>query len=73
MNKHLLSTLISLLVFMTGFTQTANLLDRPLQFERSRSYDALNYKIELAVDLETKSFTGTNTITLVPLNSGVPK
>ena len=71
MNKHLLSTLISLLVFMTGFTQTANLLDRPLQFERSRSYDALNYKIELAVDLETKSFTGTNTITLVPLNSGL--
>jgi len=59
------------LYFGATFSQTANILDRPLQEERSRTFNALHYKIELSVDLDTKSFTGKNTISLIPLNSGL--
>ncbi len=54
-------------VVLPGMAQSPHLLDRPLQTERSRSYDALHYHIELVVDLDRKSFAGTNTVTLVPL------
>ena len=53
--------------------QTPELLLRPVQEERERVYDALHYRIDLFVDLENKSFEGSNTIELVPLSDGFAK
>ena len=50
--------------------QKINVYDRPVQVERSRDFDAKHYRIELKVDLDTKSFEGKNRITLSPLKSG---
>lgn len=51
--------------------QTQSLLSRPFQQERCRQYDALNYGIQLRFDLKKKSFEGSNTIRLRPLNEGL--
>ena len=40
---------------------------KTLQSERSRSYDALHYRIRIALDLDHKSFQGETTITLSSL------
>ncbi len=70
--KTKLITLSFLICFTSSFLfgQTENILNRPFQQERSRNYDALYYRIELRVDLKSKSFDGSNTITLRPLNNG---
>ena len=66
-----LAFLFALLLLTSGlFSQSAELLLRPVQHERVRYYDALHYKIELTIDLDTKSFLGTNTISLIPLSDG---
>lgn len=49
------------------FSQSLHLMDRPVQKERVRHYDALHYKIQLEFDLEEKTFEGSNQISLVPL------
>ncbi len=43
--------------------QTVDYSKKPLQSERSRSYDALHYLIKLELDLDRKSFEGTATVT----------
>lgn len=66
--------LLALVLLTSGlFSQTAELLQRPVQHERVRFYDALHYKIVLDIDLSGKSFKGTNTVSLVPLSSGMKK
>src|SRR3989339_2257071 len=65
----------TILLAVTLFAQVAygqkvDVYQRPVQVERSRDYDAIHYKISLNVDLDKKSLTGTNEITLVPLNNG---
>lgn len=70
MNRKLaLLTLIISLFTIVSLGQTENILNRPLQHERSRQYDALHYKIELDFDLDNKSYHGSNTIYLKPLNN----
>ncbi len=44
---------------------------KALQSERSRDYDALHYRIKLAVDIEAKSFTGETTIVFSALTDGL--
>ena len=44
--------------------QTVDYAKKPLQSERSRSYDALHYLIKLELDLDRKSFDGATTVTL---------
>ena len=41
-------------LYIGTYGQTKHLLDRPVQVERERHYDALHYKIGLDVDLEEK-------------------
>jgi aminopeptidase N len=52
-------------LFLTG--QPAELLRKPENFERSRDYDALHYKLVLEFHDKEKSYRGENTITLASL------
>jgi aminopeptidase N len=51
--------------------QPAELLRRPEHFERSRDYDALNYRLVFILDVGDKSYRGENTVTLVSLRDGL--
>jgi len=48
-------------------SQPAELLRRPENFERSRDYNALHYKLVLVLNDKEKSYHGENTITLASL------
>lgn len=61
----ILSFLLSL--FFVLLAQKVNVYQRPLQYERSRDYDAKHYRIALTFDLDKKYFEGENQITLTPL------
>ncbi len=50
--------------------QPVDIYSRPRKAERSRTYDALHYRIQLRFDEASKSFWGENTITLTPLRDG---
>ena len=67
-----LSIYLILAVFLTPliFAQRVDFSQKPLQFERSRDYDALHYRIEIDLDIEQKSFEGETVITLSPLKEG---
>lgn len=49
---------------LSGLAQPVDISKRPRQVERSHDYDALHYRIELRFDLDEKTFSGSNTITL---------
>jgi aminopeptidase N len=51
--------------------QTIDYAKKPLQSERSRSFDALHYLIKIALDLDRKSFAGTATITVSSFVDGL--
>jgi len=70
MNYFILSILL-LGPLMFNRAQTIDVYSRPVQHERSRDFDALHYRIALDVDMENKSLTGVNTISLTPLNEGL--
>ena len=53
--------ILSLVQALPG--QTVDYAKKPLQSERSRSFDALHYLVKIALDLERKSFAGTATVT----------
>ena len=69
--KRILSAILTLCcvlaIALPATAQPGDLYSRPRQAERSRTYDALHYRIHLTFDVATKSFTGENTITLTPL------
>ncbi|HUT07360.1 MAG TPA: M1 family metallopeptidase, partial [Candidatus Latescibacteria bacterium] len=48
-------------------SQPPELMRRPQNFERSRDYDALHYKLKFAFDETAKSYLGENTVTLSSL------
>ena len=62
-----------LIPLMFSLAQSVDVYQRPIQHERSRDFDALHYRLSLDVDIENKSLTGVNTITLTPLNDGLEK
>ena len=67
----LLLALTCLLATVQGATaQPVDIYSRPRKAERSRTYDALHYRIQLRFDEASKSFWGENTITLTPLRDG---
>ncbi len=47
--------------------QQVDIWSRPVQVERSRTWDFIHYRVSLAVDPEAKTFRGENRITLTPL------
>jgi len=56
-----------LTIAQTAFAQTSGNTERVARPERSRDYDAINYKVELSVDPVQKRLEGQNTITITPL------
>ena len=63
--------LISILLPLLGYAQKEDIYQRPVQHERSHDYDAIHYKVSLNVDLDSKSLTGNNEITLSPFSNGL--
>ena len=63
---------ISALLFLAVLLlpQKIDVYKRPLQYERSRDYDARHYCIKLTFDLDKKYFWGENRITISPLKDG---
>ena len=55
------------------FSQRIDFYKKPKQFERSRDYDAIHYRIKISLDIENKSFQGETVITLSPLKDGFQK
>ena len=51
--------------------QTIDFSKKVLQSERSRSYDALHYRIKIKLDLDRRSFDGETTVTLSSLRDGL--
>lgn len=62
--------LLALVVSTLLTAQQVDIYSRPKQVERSRTFDALHYRISLTFNLEQKTFEGENLITLTPLNDG---
>jgi aminopeptidase N len=60
---------LALIPVLSG--QTVDYAKKPLQSERSRSYDALHYLIKLKLDLDRKSFEGATTVTLSSFRDGL--
>ncbi len=71
--KRIVLILMVGLCAQVAFGQKVDVYQRPVQVERSREYDAIHYKISLNVDLDKKSLTGENEITITPLNDGLKK
>jgi len=51
--------------------QTVDYSQKPLQSERSRSYDAIHYLVKIGLDLDRKSFAGTATVTVSSFVEGL--
>jgi len=62
-----------IIVSQISYAQKVDVYDRPVQRERSHDFDVIHYKVSLDVDLDNKSLTGTNEITLSPFNNGFNK
>ncbi|MEE4114832.1 MAG: M1 family metallopeptidase [Marinilabiliaceae bacterium] len=68
-----LSVFVYFYITVTGFAQYNNVWNRPEQTERERYFDVLHYSLDLEFDLDSKSFEGTNTISLKPLHNNFSK
>jgi aminopeptidase N len=54
-----------------SFAQKIDVYSRPLQTEPSRDFQALHYRITLDFDVDHKSYTGENRVTLTPFREGL--
>jgi len=63
------ASILALALALPG--QTADFSKKPLQSERSRSFDALHYLIKIKLDLDRKSFEGATTVTLSSFRDGL--
>lgn len=65
--------LVCLLVAAPAGAQRVDWSTKALQAERSRTYDALHYRVAIRLDLERKSFDGEATITLTSLREDLDR
>jgi len=59
------------LLCSTEQAQKIDFSKKAVNFERSRAYDAIHYRIKLKLDLDQKSFAGETDITLTALKEGL--
>ena len=72
MRRTLAAIAVVILAFVTALPgQTIDYSKKPLQSERSRSFDARHYLIKLRLDLDRKSFEGAATVTLSSFRDGL--
>jgi aminopeptidase N len=67
----LLVAVLACPLFLRG--QPAELMRRPENFERSRDYDALHYRLALVFDDKDRSYRGQTTVTLASLKDGLER
>ena len=60
-------------LFISGQNPAVDIFQRPENFERSRDYDAIHYKLAFRFDVPSKTVWGENTVTLAPLKDGLQK
>ncbi len=68
-----LSVVFSAVVLTTLPAQQVDVWSRPVQVERSRTFDFLHYRVSLTLDLDAQTFHGENRITLTPLAAGLDR
>jgi len=71
MRKFIYAIVLSLACAATAAAQQVDWSKKALQSERSRSYDALHYRIVIRLDLDQKSFEGETTVSLTSLRDGL--
>jgi len=60
-----------LALVLAASAQTIDFSKKAIQSERSRSYDALHYRIKLNLNIDAKSFAGETTVTVSSLRDGL--
>ena len=68
-----LSVAFSIVTLTTLSAQQVDVWSRPVQVERSRTFDYLHYRVSLTFDLDARTFHGENRITLTPLAAGIDR
>jgi len=71
MRKHIRALILVLTCAVFVTAQQIDWSKKALQSERSRTYDALHYRIAIRLDLDQKSFEGDTTISLTSLRDGL--
>jgi aminopeptidase N len=69
--KYISFTIFLLILNIGLVAQSEDVYKRPLQFEPDRDFDALHYCVALDINMNEKSLTGQNTISLRPLRSNL--
>jgi aminopeptidase N len=62
-----------LLAAPVSIAQKIDVFSRPVQSEPSREFDAIHYRIKIALDDKNYSFQAENTVTLIPVNDDFSK
>ena len=60
----------TLTLFVPAHSQQIDVFSRPKQYEKTRDYDAIHYKIKLRFDEEKQMLWGENTVTVAALRDG---
>jgi len=68
-----LSVAFSIVALTNLSAQQVDVWSRPVQVERTRTFDFLHYRVSLTLDLDAKTFHGENRITLTPLAGGLDR
>ena len=66
------AVLCAMLLGLTShlFAQQVDVYSRPLQYQKTRDYDALHYRIQLRFDEQKQMLYGENTVTVAALRDG---
>jgi hypothetical protein len=67
--KYISFTIFLLILNLGMAAQPEDVYKRPLQYEPNRDFDALHYHLALEINMNEKSLTGQNIITLTPLEA----
>jgi len=71
MRTYIRAVILVLTCAAFGTAQQIDWSKKALQSERSRTYDALHYRIAIRLDLDRKSFEGDTTVSLTSLRDGL--
>jgi len=71
LKKTSLAFILALFLPLALQSQLIDYYQKPLQFERSRDFDAQHYLIKIDLDIKNKAFQGENTLILKSLRDGL--
>ena len=71
MKKAFFAAGLALAIALAASGQAIDFSKKALQSERSRSYDALHYRVAIRLDLDRRSFEGEATVSLTSLREGL--